>query len=126
MTRQNISSGSPFEPIFGYCRAVRVGNTVHVAGTCAAQDRLDGTSTFEQATSAVEIITAALAEAGAGLESVVRTITYVTDIGDMEEVAQAHAAAFGANPPASTLVEVSRLIDPRMTVEIEVYAIIDQ
>ncbi len=126
MTRQNISSGSPFEPIFGYCRAVRVDNTVHVAGTCAAQDRLDGTSTFEQATSAIEIITAALAEAGAGLDSVVRTITYVTDISEMEEVAQAHAAAFGANPPASTLVEVSRLIDPRMTVEIEVYAIIDQ
>lgn len=125
MSRQNISSGSPYEDVFGYCRAVRVGNTVHVAGTCAAMDHLDGTDAEAQANSALDIITAALAEAGTGPESVVRTVTYVTDISDMELVAKAHFAVFGSVRPASTLVEVSALIDPRMKVEIEVFAIID-
>lgn len=125
MTRQNIASGSPFEDIFGYCRAVRVGDTVHVAGTCAAGDHLDGTDAYEQAVSALDIIQTALAEAGTGPESVVRTITYVTDISEMELIAKAHFAVFGDVRPAATLVEVSKLIDPRMKVEIEVYAQID-
>ena len=124
MTRQNVSSGSPYEEVFGYCRAVRVGDQVHVAGTCAAQDCLDGTSTHEQAVSALDIIQAALAEVGAGPADVVRTITYVTNIDDMPQVAEAHRAVFGDVKPASTLVEVSRLIDPRMTVEIEAYAVV--
>jgi len=123
MARQHVSSGSPYEEVFGYCRAVRVGDTVHVAGTCAAIEHLDGTSTHEQAVSALDIIQAALAEVGSGPADVVRTVTYVTDIDDMAQVAEAHRAVFGDVRPASTLVEVSRLIDPRMTVEIEVYAV---
>ena len=123
--RRNVSSGSPYEEVFGYCRAVRIGNSVHVAGTCAAQDQLDGTDTYAQSVSALAIIQEALAEAGTGPESVVRTVTYVTDIGEMEAVAKAHAEVFGSIKPASTLVEVSRLIDPRMTVEIEAYAVVE-
>lgn len=125
MARQNVSSGSPYEDVFGYCRAVRVGNTVHVAGTCAAQDCLDDASTYDQSVSALGIIQAALAEAGASPSDVVRTITYVTNIDEMPEVAKAHHEVFGAIKPASTLVEVSRLIDPRMTVEIEAYAVLE-
>lgn len=125
MTRINISSGSPFEDVFGYCRAVRVGSTIHVAGTCAAQDCLDGTSSYEQAVSALDIIQAALAEVDSSPADVVRTITYLTNIDDMTEVAKAHHAVFGEIKPASTLVEVSRLADPRMTVEIEAYAVVD-
>ena len=123
--RRNVSSGSPYEEVFGYCRAVRVGSSVHVAGTCAAQDQLDGTDTYTQAVSALAIIQNALAEAGTGPEAVVRTVTFVTDITDMEQVAKAHFEVFGAIKPAATLVEVSRLIDPRMTVEIEAYAIVE-
>jgi len=126
MTRKNVASGSPFEDTHGYCRAVRVGNHIHVAGTCAAQDCLDGTSTYEQSVSALEIIQTALAEVGSGPADVVRTVIYVTDIADMAEVSRAHSPVFDAVRPVSTLVEVSKLADPRMTVEIEVYAIIDE
>ena len=124
MTRQNVSSGSPYEDVHGYCRAVRVGDTVHVAGTCAAQDCLDGTSTHEQAVSALGIIQDALAQVGAGPADVVRTVIYVTDIDEMPEIAKAHYAVFGDVRPVSTMVEVTRLVDPRMTVEIEAYAIV--
>jgi len=123
MTRKNVASGSPFEDVHGYCRVVRVGNQIHVAGTCAAQDCLDGTSTYEQSVSALAIIQAALAEVDSGPSDVVRTIIYVTNIDDMPEVARAHSAIFDAVRPVSTLVEVTRLVDPRMTVEIEAYAI---
>jgi len=126
MSRQNVSSGSPYEDVFGYCRAVRVGNTVHVAGTCAATDSLDGSDAYDQAISALDIIQTALAEVGTGPEAVVRTVTYVTNIDDMELVAKAHYSVFGDIRPASTLVEVSRLIDPRMVVEIEAYAQIEE
>ena len=127
MTRQNIASGSPFEDMHGYCRAVRVGNQVHVAGTCAAMDALDGTDTYEQTVSALGIITEALAKVGSGPADVVRTVIYVTDIDrDLEQVARAHLALFGDVRPASTMVEVARLVDPRMTVEIEAYAILDE
>ncbi len=121
--RINISSASPFEDVHGYCRAVRVGNQIHVAGTCAAMDCLDGTTTYEQAVSALDIIKQALEEAGATMADVVRTVIFVTDINDNAEVSRAHLAAFDAVRPVSTMVEVSKLIDPRMTVEIEVYAI---
>jgi enamine deaminase RidA (YjgF/YER057c/UK114 family) len=123
VARQNVSSGSPYEDVHGYCRAVRVGDTVHVAGTCAAQDCLDGTSTYEQSVSALAIIRDALAKVGAGPADVVRTVIYVTDIDDMLEVSRAHHEVFGDVRPVSTMVEVSRLVDPRMTVEIEAYAI---
>ncbi len=127
MTRQNIASGGPFEDIYGYCRAVRVGDTVHVAGTCAAVDDLDDSlagdaTSYDQAVSALKIIEGALTEAGASFADVVRTITYVTNIEEWEQIARAHSEVFDAIRPASTLLEVSRLIDPRMVVEIEVYA----
>jgi enamine deaminase RidA (YjgF/YER057c/UK114 family) len=126
MTRKNVASGSPFEDVHGYCRAVRVGNQVHVAGTCAAMDSLDGTSTYEQSVSALGIVLKALAGVDSGPADVVRTVIYVTDIErDMPQVAQAHSEIFDAVRPVSTMVEVSKLVDPRMTVEIEVYAIID-
>lgn len=124
MTRKNVASGSPFEDVHGYCRAVRVGDQVHVAGTCAAMDSLDGTSTYEQSVSALAIILKALTEVDSGPADVVRTVIYVTDIErDMPQVARAHSEIFDAVRPASTMVEVSKLVDPRMTVEIEVYAI---
>lgn len=123
--RTNIQSGSPYEEVFGYCRAVRVGNTIHVAGTCAQPPHIEGCDAYEQATSAISIISAALEEAGASTADVVRTITYLTDIGDMELVARAHSETFGDVRPAATLVEVSSLIDPAMKVEIEAYAIVD-
>ena len=126
MSRQHVQSGSPFEETHGYCRAVRVGSHIHIAGTCAAQDCLDDTSTYEQSVSALDIIQAALAEVGSGPADVVRTVIYVTDIEDMPEVSRAHSAVFGSVRPVSTLVEVSKLADPRMTVEIETYAIIDE
>jgi enamine deaminase RidA (YjgF/YER057c/UK114 family) len=124
MTRRNISSSSPYEDVHGYCRAVRVGDQIHVAGTCAAQDCLEGTTTFEQAVSALAIIEQALIDAGASLSDVVRTVIYVTNIDEHEQVSRAHSACFDAVRPVSTMVEVSRLIDPRMTVEIEAYAVV--
>lgn len=123
-TRKNVQSGSPFEEVHGYCRAVRVGNTIHVAGTCAAQDCLDGTSTYEQSVSSLGIITDALAQVDSGPADVVRTVIYVTNIDDMPEVAKAHSEVFGDVRPVSTMVEVSKLVDPRMTVEIEAYAVV--
>jgi len=96
-----------------------------VACTCAAQDRLDGTDAYDQSVSSLGIILQALSEAGAGAESVVRTVIYVTDIGDMELIAKAHMEAFAAIKPVATMVQVSALIDPRMVVEIEAYAIIE-
>lgn len=123
--RTNVSSGSPYEDVFGYSRAVRVNNTIHVAGTCAQPPHIEGCDTYEQAVSALEIIQTALADVGSGPADVVRTITYLTNIDDMEMVARAHHAVFADVRPAATLVEVSRLIDPAMTVEIEVYAIVD-
>lgn len=123
--RQNIQSGSPYEDVYGYCRAVRVGNTVHVAGTCAQPPHIEGCDAYEQATNAISIIEAALEEAGASTADVVRTVAYVTDIADMDLVARAHQETFGDVRPAATLVEVTRLIDPGMKVEIEAYAVID-
>jgi enamine deaminase RidA (YjgF/YER057c/UK114 family) len=124
--RQNIRSGSPYEEVYGYCRAVRVGDTIHVAGTCAQPPHIEGCDAYEQAANAISIIESALTEAGAGVADVVRTVTYVTDIADMELVARAHQEAFGDVRPAATLVEVSRLIDPAMKVEIEAYAVVDE
>ncbi len=126
--RQNISSGSPYEPVFGYSRAVRVGNTIHVAGTVAWGD--DGKVTgigdvYAQTKQAIRNIEKALAQAGGSLANVVRTRTFVTDVSRFEEVARAHGEAFGDIRPAATVVEVSRLVDPEMLVEIEADAILD-
>lgn len=121
--RQIVSSGGPFEGVYGYSRAVRVAGQVHVSGTTAQPPHLDGADAYEQAKAAFAIIETALREAGSSMDAVVRTVTYVTDITDAELVAKAHHEAFAQVRPAATLVEVSRLLDPRMKVEIEVYAV---
>ncbi len=121
--RVNIPSGGDFEDVYGYCRAVRVGEHIHVAGTTARDPHLDGADTYEQARSALSIIEAALREAGSSPAAVVRTVTYVTDIAEFEQVARAHHEMFGDVRPAGTIVQVSALIDPRMKIEIEAYAI---
>jgi enamine deaminase RidA (YjgF/YER057c/UK114 family) len=127
-SRTNIRSGAPWEPLVGYSRAVRVGNLVAVSGSAAVSD--DGEivgegDAYAQAVRCTEVIRAALQEAGAEMRHVFRTRIFVTDIGLWEDVARAHQEAFGASPPATSMVEVSKLIDPRMLVEIEADAIVD-
>jgi enamine deaminase RidA (YjgF/YER057c/UK114 family) len=123
MERRNISSGGPFEGVYGYSRAVRVGEHIHVSGTTARDPHLDGCDAYQQSKAILEIIELALADAGSSLEAVVRTVAYVTDMTDAALVARAHREAFGDVLPAATMVGVSALIDPRMKVEIEAYAI---
>ncbi|MDV6375515.1 RidA family protein [Deinococcus arenicola] len=124
--RQNFSGGSPYEPVAGYCRAVRVGNVVHVAGTTAMVDGQPAhvRDFAAQTRTILEIIKGALEEAGASLEDVVRTRIYVTDISRWEEVARAHGEVFGRIRPVTTLVEVSALIAPEYGVEIEAEAVL--
>ncbi|WP_436497608.1 RidA family protein [Actinokineospora sp. HUAS TT18] len=123
MERRNIASGGAYEDMYGYCRAVRVGDHIHVSGTTARDPFLDGADAYVQAKSVLSIIEDALVEAGATMAAVVRTVTYVTDIADVDLVAKAHREAFAEVRPAATLVQVAALIDPRMKVEIEAYAI---
>lgn len=118
-----VGSGGPFEEQYGYSRAVRVGTQVHVAGTCARGEDLDGDA-YAQAAAALRIITVALRDAGASVADVVRTVTYITDIADADLVARAHREVFADVRPAATLVAVSALMDPRMRVEIEAYAVV--
>lgn len=114
---QRISSGSKFEPIVGYSRAVVAGPYVEVAGTTAPGD-----TAYAQAKGALEIIGVALAQAGVTFADVVRTRIFVTDIAAWEEVGRAHGEVFGDIRPVSTMVEVSALIDPALLVEIEATA----
>ena len=124
MTRTNIPSGALFEETFGYSRAVRVGDQIHVAGTCARPPH-DAGDAYEQTKGALEIIGKALAEAGASFEDVVRTVVYIIDTTDRDLVARAHGEVFGRILPASTLIAVAALLEPHLRVEIEAYAILD-
>lgn len=127
-TRINTHSGAPWESIVGYSRAVRVGPHIAVSGTAPVDDggELVGEGdAYTQAKRCIEIIASALEQAGAGLEHVVRTRMFVTDVELWSEVARAHQEAFGSIMPATSMVEVSRLIDPAMLVEIEADAIVE-
>lgn len=128
-TRTNISSGAPYEPLFGYSRAVKVGNMVFVSGSTAIQP--DGSVTgvgdaYAQTIAALRTIEKALQQAGASLQHVVRTRMFATNIDHTEAIGKAHAEFFRDIRPASTLVEISRLVHPDMLIEIEADAIITE
>jgi enamine deaminase RidA (YjgF/YER057c/UK114 family) len=127
MSRQNFSSGSPFEPVVGYSRAVRVGNQIFITGTTAfgPEGKLVGIGDpYEQTVQVLHNIEAALKSAGAETRHVVLTRIFVTDISKWPDIGRAHKEFFGDILPWATMVEVSRLIDPDMLVEIEVQAVI--
>lgn len=128
MTRQLVSSGSPYEPRLGISRAVRVGNMISVAGTAPIGP--DGKTVGRgdaaaQARRCIEIIRAALEQAGAGLHNVTRTRILLTRIDDWERVGQVHGELFGEIRPANTVMQVTRFIDPDWLVEIEADAVIE-
>lgn len=129
MKRKNISSGTPWEPVAGYSRAVRVGPHIHVSGTTATspEGRILGKGDpYAQSVQIISNIETALKKAGATLAHVVRTRIYVTDMNHWQEVARAHAEAFSKILPATSLIEVSRLISPNILVEIEADAYVPE
>ena len=122
--RQNIAGSSPYEPIIGFSRAVRIGNTVHVSGTGPVG--ADETDAATQTRSVLAIIQGILAQAGAGLEDVVRTRMYLTRVEDWEAVGRVHGEFFGAIRPAATMVVVAKLLNPAWRIEIEAEAVLSE
>jgi len=127
MVRQLVESGTEWEAHVGYSRAVRAGDQIHVSGTTPVDDEGEvvGETPYEQTAAALEIVEGALDEVDAGLEDVVRTRMYVTDIDDYGAVGRAHGEFFGEVRPASTMVEVSRLVREAFHVETEATAVVD-
>jgi enamine deaminase RidA (YjgF/YER057c/UK114 family) len=125
--RQRITSGGTYEPIMGYCRAVRVGNHIYVAGTAPIMpdDADPPTDSYGQTLRCFEIIGKALEEAGAAFEHVVRTRIFLTPTGNFDEVARAHGEIFKEIRPVNTTVGIAGLVDPRWHLEIEVDAVVD-